>query len=454
MSVHQPVVAGSFYPADPSVLGQAVQVLMDKAPQLDVPPAKAVILPHAGYRFSGAVAAAGISVIGRKIQRVVVLGPSHRHAFKGVALPDAQALATPMGEVPVEASSVAQLLQHPDVNVVPEAFAQEHAIEVELPFLQHRLSGFTIVPLVVGDIATDRLAEILTEVWGGGETLIVISTDLTHFLTGDEASRIDLSTAQAVEKLDGSGIGVREACGHRPLAAFLKVAGAKGMRLTRLALTHSGQITGDTDRVVGYGAWMAHDAVTARLAPPHRAEALSIAAKAMISRARNGKAPVINLENFPVPLRSVAPAFVTLTLEDRLRGCIGSLTAHQPLAQDILTNAVKAGFEDPRFTPVTEDEIRASEIEVAVLSHPAPMAFTSQDDLLSQLVPGRDGLILQSGRNRGTFLPKVWESLDTPEKFFCGLKVKAGLPRDHWSPDVRVLRYVTEAFKGRIGASA
>jgi AmmeMemoRadiSam system protein A len=128
--------------------------------------------------------------------------------------------------------------------------------------------------------------------------------------------------------------------------------------------------------------------------------------------------------------------------------------AHRPLAEDILANAVKAGFEDPRFKPVTEDEIRASEIEVAVLSHPAEMAFESEDDLLSQLVPGRDGLILTSQGKRGTFLPKVWEALETPAQFLNGLKVKAGLPRDHWAGDVQVQRYVTEAFKGRIGKAA
>ena len=199
---------------------------------------------------------------------------------------------------------------------------------------------------------------------------------------------------------------------------------------------------------------MAHDALEARLAPAHRSEALSIAAKSLISRVRNGKAPAINLGSFPVPLQSIGPAFVTLTLEGRLRGCIGSLMAHRPLAEDILANAVKAGFEDPRFKPVTEDEIRAAEIEVAVLSHPAEMSFESEEDLLAQLVPGRDGLILSSAGKRGTFLPKVWDALSTPEKFLNGLKVKAGLPKDHWADDLTIKRYVTEAFKGRIGGAA
>ena len=454
MSVHQPVVAGAFYPAEAAVLAGHVKQLLGAAPAMDVPVPKALILPHAGYGFSGAVAAAGVRQVRDGVRRVVVLGPSHRHAFEGVALPDASAMATPLGEVPLDADVMALLNALPDVGVVPDAFAAEHSIEVELPFLQQQLPEFSVVPLVVGEIAADRLAEIIDLVWGGPETLIVISTDLTHFLTGEQASAIDLQTAYAIEKLSPVGLTAREACGHRPLTAFLKIARRRGLRLTRLSLTHSGHVLGKHDRVVGYGSWMAHDALEARLSPAHRSEALSIAAKALISRARNGKAPAINLSSFPVPLQSVAPAFVTLTLEGRLRGCIGSLVAHQPLALDILANAVKAGFEDPRFKPVTEDEIRAAEIEVAVLSHPARMAFSSETDLLAQLVPERDGLILSSQGKRGTFLPKVWEALETPEKFLNGLKVKAGLPRDHWAGDLQVQRYVTEAFKGRIGTAA
>ena len=454
MTVQQPVVAGAFYPAERDALAGQVDGMLGAAHPFDVPVPKALILPHAGYRYSGALAAAGVRQLRREIKRVVILGPSHRHGFRGVALPNATAMATPLGGVPVDGEVVRQLLYQEDVAVVPEAFAQEHSIEVELPFLQRQLGAFSVVPLVVGDVPTDRLATLIDMLWGGPETLIVISTDLTHFLEGAEASRIDLATAHAIEQVKSAGLTSREACGHRPLAAFLKVAAQRGMRLTRLALTHSGHVTGDHARVVGYGAWMAHDALDARLAPVHRREALSLTAKALISRARKGKAPAINLASFPVPLQSVAPAFVTLTLKGRLRGCIGSLVAHRPLAEDILANAVKAGFEDPRFAPMTEDEIREAEIEVAVLSHPGEMAFESEADLLSQLVPGRDGLILTSQGKRGTFLPKVWDSLATPETFLNGLKVKAGLPRDHWSGDVRVQRYVTEAFNGRIGKAA
>ena len=222
------------------------------------------------------------------------------------------------------------------------------------------------------------------------------------------------------------------------------------MRLTRLALTHSGKITGDYSRVVGYGAWMAHDADQARFGPEHRKKLLEVAVRALLSTARKGKAPEIDLATFPAPLQTIAPAFVTLNLESRLRGCIGSLAPYQPLARDVLVNAVKAGFKDPRFKPVTEDEIQQAEIEIAVLSHPAPMIFADEANLRSQLRPGEDGLILQDGNRRGTFLPKVWDSLDSPEAFLNGLKVKAGLARDHWSDSILISRYITESFRARM----
>lgn len=446
MGVHAPVVAGTFYPADADALSRMVDQLIADAPAIGAPKAKAVVMPHAGYRFSGAPAAAAAAALEPGPSRVVVLGPSHRHAFRGVALPDAQAMATPLGEIPLDAEAMAALLAMPDVNVVPEAFAAEHSIEVELPFLQRRLGAFRLVPLVVGEIADERLAEILETLWGGDETLVVVSTDLTHFLTAADAEMIDAGTAAFVETLRPDRIGAREACGHRPLSAFLRCADRRGMRLTRAALTHSGAVTGDQSRVVGYGAWVAHDPDRARLSPEHRASALRVARQALESRARRGRTPALHLPSFPAPLCGIAASFVTLTIGERLRGCIGSLQAHRPLAEDVLENTVKAGFQDPRFGPVGEDEAAACRIEIAVLSRAAPMTFDDEQDLMAQIRPGIDGLILQSGARRGTFLPKVWDSLPTAEAFLSGLKVKAGLPRDHWSGDLKVWRYVAESF--------
>ena len=455
MTIHQPVVAGAFYPGQADALGRMVAELIARAPALEVPVPKAVILPHAGYRYSGAVAAAGAVALRPGVRRVVVLGPSHRFAFRGVALPDATAMATPLGPVPIDAAAVAELARHPEVRVEPRAHAAEHSIEVELPFLQHRLAGFSagfsIVPLVVGDVATDRLAAILETLWGGDETLIVISTDLTHFLSAAEAERVDLATAHAVEKVEGAGLTGFEACGYRPLAAFLACAGRRGMRLTRLALTHSGAVSGDTARVVGYGAWMAHEAEAACLSPAHREAALRLAGEALLTRVRR-RAPEVALGSFPAPLRSVAASFVTLTRGGRLRGCIGSLEAHRSLAEDIAANAARAGFEDPRFRPVAEEELRDADIEIAVLSRPAPLVFEDEADLLAQLRPGRDGLIIRDGGRRATFLPKVWEALPAPAAFLAALKAKAGLEHDHWSGELKAWRYVAESFRGPMSA--
>ena len=453
MTVHQPVVAGAFYPRHADALGRMVADLLARAPALDVPPPKAVILPHAGYRYSGAVAAAAAVALRPGIRRVVVLGPSHRFAFRGVALPDATAMATPLGPVPVDRDAVRDLLGQPEVRVERRAHAAEHSIEVELPFLQHRLADFSVVPLVVGDVAPERLAAILETLWGGDETLIVVSTDLTHFLTAGDAERIDLSTARAVETAEGAGLTGFKACGHRPLSALLACAAARGMRLTRLALTHSGAVGGDPARVVGYGAWMAHEADAARLSPAHREAALRIAAEALLGRVRRGRAPTVSHADLSTPLHSMAATFVTLAREGQLRGCIGSLTAHRSLAEDVAANAIKAGFEDPRFPPLTAEDLRGAEIELAILSRPAPIAFRDEAELVAQLRPGRDGLILREGARHATFLPKVWDALPEPADFLAALKDKAGLPRDHWSGEVKAWRYATESFRGPMPAA-
>ena len=452
LAVHArpPAVAGQFYPADPGALASMVdELLAESAGGLAGPPS-AVILPHAGYRFSGAAVATAAALLRPGPARVIVVGPSHHHAFRGVALPVEDAMATPLGPIPLD-PVCRTLTGQPDIAVVPEAHAREHGIEVELPFLQRRLGNITLIPLVVGDIAPARLAEILTPLWQP-DTLLVVSTDLTHFLTARRAEESDLATARQVELGLPDRIGAHEACGHRPLAAFLLLAARRGLRLIRRALTHSGAVTGDRNRVVGYGAWTAHAPGTAAFAPKLRQDALRLAAQALTRRARQGRAPALHLPSFGTPLQSIGATFVTLTRDGRLRGCIGALKPHRPLAEDILTNAIKAGFEDPRYQPFDAESLAGTEIEIALLSPPTPLTIRDEADLLAQLTPGEDGLLLTDGRYRGTFLPKVWQSLDTPERFVAGLKIKAGLPKDHWSDTLEIRRYRTETFAGTIAA--
>lgn len=444
LAVQKPAVAGSFYPDDPTLLGQAVEGLLARFEDAGTDQPKALIMPHAGYNFSGAVAAAAASRLKPGITRVVILGPSHYNAFKGVALPDADALSTPLGRIPID-ESANSLIGDPDVRVNAEAYAKEHSIEVELPFLQVRLGTFSVLPLLVGDIDPARLSGMIDRLWGGPDTLIVISTDLTHFMTAAQASKLDANTASKIETAEPDGLTGREACGVRALGSFLMVASRRGLRITRLALTHSGAVTGDDSRVVGYGAWMAQEPEAICLGQTERAMALTLARSTMVQRTKSTWMPSIR-GVFPQPLHGFAACFVTVEMAGELRGCIGSLRANRSLKGDIILNSVKAGFEDPRFPPISAEELAGSHLEIAVLSRPAPISFRTEDEVVEQLRPGRDGIILDAEGQRGTFLPKVWDGLASPEDFWTSLKRKAGVPEDYWSANCRVWRYVAESF--------
>lgn len=456
MSSRQAAVAGAFYPGDAGVLQHDVDALLADAKGRIAGPVsapKAIIAPHAGYVYSGAVAASAYARVaeGRdRIRRVILLGPSHRVPFRGFALPSVDAFDTPLGPVKLDREAIDRLAERSDAEIRDDAHAHEHSLEVHLPFLQRVLGDFALVPVVVGDALPEQVADLLESVWGGEETLVVVSTDLSHFHDYETARRIDGDTAQRIGLLKAGSFGPEQACGSRPVNGLLRLAAKLGLRITELDVRNSGDTAGPRDRVVGYGSWALEPADRARFADRHRDLMITTAAKALGIRLARNKRPEVNLETFPHELRSMAASFVTLNLRHRLRGCIGSLQAHRPLAEDVVWNAVSAGFEDPRFEPLTVPEFRDSEIEISVLSQPAPMDFRDEGDLLAQLRPGTDGLILESAGRRGTFLPKVWESLDTPESFLTGLKVKAGLPREYWSDDLKVWRYTTETFGGPV----
>lgn len=266
--VRAPAVAGAFYPAGSDELRATVEGLLaevhrreDGGPSADGRSAlpKAMVAPHAGYAYSGPVAARGYATLdgpaAGSVERVVLLGPAHRWPFRGLALPDVEAFATPLGEVVVDATAVAAALESPHVQVLNEAHDGEHSLEVHLPFLQTVLGEFTLVPLLVGDASAGDVAEVLRLLWGGPETLIIVSSDLSHFLTYDEALEIDGSTAAAIEALTPEVIGSHQACGRIPLGGLLVVAAERGLRVHRQDLRNSGDTAGSHDRVVGYGAW-------------------------------------------------------------------------------------------------------------------------------------------------------------------------------------------------------
>lgn len=251
-----------FYPEDPVELHHACVGYLaaaGRAGHTGCNAPKALIVPHAGYVYSGAVAARGyarIAAIADRIERVVLLGPAHRLAFDGLALPGADAFETPLGAVPVDADAVARLAALPQVVDLPAAHVGEHSLEVHLPFLQTLVGDFTLVPLVVGRVSAEQVAAVLEALWGGPETLIVISTDLSHYHDYATAQRMDAATAAAIEALDETRIGFDDACGRIPVSGLLRVARAHGMTAHIVDLHNSGDTAGPRDRVVGYGAFV------------------------------------------------------------------------------------------------------------------------------------------------------------------------------------------------------
>ena len=259
-SVRQPAVAGLFYPDDPAALQSQVRNLMaEAAPRVrpGVMP-KALIAPHAGFPYSGPVAASAYAALGdgaERIRRVVLMGPSHRVPFRGIATTAAAAYETPLGLVPIDRAAYALVETLPGVVTMDEAHRPEHSLEVHLPFLQILLHDFALVPLVVGDADAETVAAVLERLWGGNETLIVVSSDLSHYHDYATAQMLDAETCDAIECCEEGVLGPYRACGHQPLAGLLRIARSRGLRPTTLDLRNSGDTAGPRREVVGYGAW-------------------------------------------------------------------------------------------------------------------------------------------------------------------------------------------------------
>ena len=258
-SVLLPSVAGMFYPEQADELRQQVDSLLAESPVPDEPPPKALIAPHAGYIYSGPVAASAYRRLlpaADSIERVVILAPSHRVPFRGLATTSADYLRTPLGDIPVDRNAVDQALALPQVEEFDRAFEGEHALEVQLPFLQRSLNNFSIVPFIVGQANALEVGEVLDLLWGGQETLIVISSDLSHFLDYHTAREKDRHTTQAIESLQPDTIGFDDACGRIPVSGLLVTAKEHGLHARTVDLRNSGDTAGDKSRVVGYGAYV------------------------------------------------------------------------------------------------------------------------------------------------------------------------------------------------------
>ncbi|MEW5775102.1 MAG: AmmeMemoRadiSam system protein B [Thermodesulfobacteriota bacterium] len=435
----EPVLAGSWYPASPADLGAAVSRAMDSA-QTGALPGRVVALaaPHAGYAYSGAVAGAAFAQVrGMAFDTVVLVGPSHRAAFPGIAVHDAGPWRTPLGETPLDREMIAALrAAEPLIRPLPEAHAREHSLEIELPFLQAALGHFRLVPLAMGDQGPDaarRLGKALAACMRGRRALLVASTDLSHFHPRSVAEQLDGTLRRQVEALDPEGVlrclanGTCEACGGGPLAAVMLAARELGAdRATVLAQADSGAVTGDTASVVGYlaAAFTAPEAAPAAgLSAPDKAALLAIARDA--AKAAVTGAAYTRPQGLSPALENPGAAFVTLKRHGELRGCIGQMEARMPLADCVARMARSAALEDPRFPPVSPQELPGLDLEITVLT---PMRRIADP---GEVQVGRHGLYVRNWLRGGVLLPQVpvewgWDR----EEFLRQTCRKAGLGPD------------------------
>ena len=447
-SVRPPAVAGMFYPGDRPSLAAEVEDLLggvgDLAPRIGFP--KALVVPHAGYVFSGQVAAHAydeLSPARGVAKRVVLLGPVHRVPVRGLAVPRATAFATPLGEIPVDREILRSVQNLPQVVESDRAHALEHSLEVQLPFLQRVLGEFALVPFAVGMASVEEVAQVIERLWSGAETVVIVSTDMSHYHSYEDACRIDSATLARIAAY-ATDIDHDEACGATPLNGLLSFAKTRSMRIKQLAACNSGDIAGDKGRVVGYSSFALYEDLAAVSAEEAGGALLDIAHRAIEQQLFRTKVAALEA----AWLKQAGATFVTLKKNGKLRGCIGSLDAARALADDVAQNALGAAFRDPRFPALAADEWSHCRVEVSLLSTPKPLRFAGEDDLVAQIRPGEDGLILEAQGTRGTFLPQVWESIPDARAFLHELMRKAGLPADTRLAHCKLSRYRVVKFDG------
>ena len=447
-SIRDAAVADSFYPANPGKLRALVSQLLQPYNHQLRTQSKAIIAPHAGYIYSGDTAAkvyADLRNYAENIRRVVLLGPVHRVYTAGIALSSATHFATPLGNVPIDRSWQARIEGMDGVQYHDAAHLYEHSLEVHLPFLQMVLPHFTLVPIAVGDASGEQVATVLEQLWGGHETLLVVSSDLSHYHDYETAKRIDTATCRSILACDDSSIHSEQACGCRPLAGLLRIAKMRQMHLELIDLCNSGDTAGDQQRVVGYCAVALKESLAATatredasesLIPDLTTECIQLLFTLAWQGIRKDTNSLVN-RHLPVVLQQPTAVFVTIKKNNQLRGCIGHTKARLPLAQAVLELAQAAAHQDPRFPSVCEEEYPELHLELSLLGPEQELHFANEAELLTKLRPGIDGLSISYQEKHATFLPAVWKSLPDTKDFLHALKQKAGIsaqqcPQQAW----------------------
>jgi len=465
--VRKPVWAGRFYPAQPAELQQTIDDLTQKArttpgqPPFN-PSLKALILPHAGYVYSGWTAAHASRVLKKnQFSRVILLAPDHRVGFRGGAISDVSAYETPLGRIKLHTDAAKLRRKHDMFQAIPASDQTEHSLEVILPFLQHYLGDFELIPIVLSRCDINQVATALTPLVDPN-TLLVISSDLSHFLPYADAVANDRETINMILNLDAFKLSTHKdaACGTVPMQVLLNLARLNGWHPTLLHYSNSGDTGGEKNRVVGYasiafygGAFMPYNSDSEQLLSPEQGRVLVKLARRTVMERLGQKMTDEGVEALETDLTDIdfqtrRGTFVTLHKNGQLRGCIGSLTPREPIVDSVRNNAIHAAFHDHRFSQLTTRELDRVDFEVSILTEPETLDYLDSNDLLSKLRVGVDGVIIREGAKSATFLPQVWDQLPRPEDFLSHLCRKAGLSSDAWQKTrLDVLTYQVQYFE-------
>ncbi len=463
--IKEPNVAGSFYGADPKELSDSIDQF--EASAGDVPVDRKVLIaiaPHAGYIYSGPVAAYTFKAIARDhYKTVVIIGPSHYFPFEGISVWRAGGFKTPLGIMPVDEDFAQALLKEsPQFQFLPQVFEREHSIEVEIPFLQKTFKGIRIVPVLMGDpdpkVCRDLAVALDKLIGERDDVLVLISSDMSHYYTYDVANRMDALTLAAIREMDpkkffeGCLSRRMEMCGFVPVTTALILAQLRGIKHVEvLKHANSGDTAGDKSRVVGYSSVIFYSDLLGQaknkeegidvLSPAQKKELLKIARSTIETFVKTGKTPDVSTKD--ARLNEIEGAFVTITMHGALRGCIGNIIGTEPLVETVRDMSVAAASQDPRFSPVTPAQLKDIDIEISVLSKPRRVKDASEIQL------GKHGVIVSDGIHQGVFLPQVADETGwSKEEFLSELCAqKAGLPPDAWKdPSIALYVFTADVF--------
>ena len=367
--------------------------------------------------------------------------------FEGISLTSYDTWKTPLGEIQINQEVNKELTEKFRAKIFDEAFKEEHSIEIQLPIIQSLYDNINIIPVLICKEEPDKIREIIEEYYGKPDFGFIVSSDLSHFLKNEDALKVDAKTAEMLETGDIRGFRFEQACGAVGVCGLVEFANKSGFSLIRINMYNSSLTTGDKSRVVGYGSWMLYEGSKNSFIKKYFSKyTVDICRNVISSQFKNNSLKI----SFPQVLAESGACFVTLKKQGQLRGCIGSIIAHRPLIQDIISNAQNAAFKDPRFQPLQENELNDIKIDISLLSAPMQIYFEDEIDLYNKIIPDKDGVIIRDGQYQAVYLPSVWKELPDKEDFLKSLKIKAGLSPDYFSPTFEAYKFRAEYIEEEV----